>query len=480
MEPKRPFSEADWLATPKPVRDYVEYLERRVLELTRMDQLLSEHIQRLEKRIEELESRLNQNSRNSNRPPSTDLPFAKPKAKAPRKKSKRKKGGQKGHKGHKQERMEPTRTQRIVPDSCPCGNTRFPAEGMEPYYTHQVIELPEIKMDVTHFVLHRCSCTRCGRTLKARIPDPSRYGYGPRLTALLGEMSGVLGMSRENVRHFCRSVFGFPISLGGIQRVIDRASAALAPLHEEIGRQARRALVNHVDETSFFHQGALRWLWVLVNPNQAFYKIHPRRSRVAFEELIQDWRGVLISDDYGVYRKWFHRQTCLAHLIRRAESLTTKKDPRVKSFGRRVLSELRQLCRWAKAPPSVDEELDWITRFVQLLADYHQRPDAAGKLARQLSRDLKSLWLFLDEEGVDPTNNRAERALRYAVIWRKRSYGTQSRKGDRWVERILSVKETCRLQSMSTFQTLSKAVEAFFHGDAPQPLLLSLDQPAYP
>ena len=197
MSGKRPFTESDWLSTPESVQDY----------------------------IERLEDRLNQNSSNSNRPPSTDPPFTKPKTKGPRKKSKRKKGGQKGHKGHQQERLEPTRTQRVVPDGCTCGNTRFPAEGMEPFYTHQVIELPEIRMGVTHFVLYRCTCPRCGRMVKARVPDQHRYGYGPRLTALLGEMSGVLGMSRENVRHFCRCVFGFPISLGGLQRVIDRASS---------------------------------------------------------------------------------------------------------------------------------------------------------------------------------------------------------------------------------------------------------------
>lgn len=450
MTDKRPFTEADWHSTPESVREY----------------------------IESLEDRFNRNSRNSNQPPSSDPPFNKPKKepKTAKKKAKRKRGGQKGHKGHRQELVEPTRVTDVMPETCRCGNTHFPVSGMEPYYTHQVIELPEIRMDVTHFVLHRCACPRCGQLVKARAPHENRFGYGPRLTALIGEMSGVLGMSRENVRHFCRSVFSFYISSGAVQRVIYRASAALSPLHQEIGRQVRMAPFNHVDETSFFRQGALQWLWVLMNPGQAFFMIHPRRSKAAFEELIKDWRGILISDDYGVYRKWFHRQTCLAHLIRRAEGLAAKKDERIRALGKRVLVELRLLCHWAKSPPSHDEELEWITRFVELISDYHEKSDVAGKFARQLARDLKSLWCFLDEEGVEPTNNLAERALRFAVIWRKRSYGTQSAKGDRWVERILSVKETCRLRSISTFQTLTKSVEAFFKGHQPNLLLLSPHQ----
>ena len=196
MTTKRPFTEADWHSTPESVREY----------------------------IESLEDRFTRNSRNSNQPPSSDPPFNKPKKdpKTARKKAKRKRGGQKGHKGHRQELVEPTRVAAVMPDICRCGNTHLPVGGMEPYYTHQVIELPEIRMDVTHFVLHRCACPCCGRLVKARVPHENRFGYGPRLTALIGEMSGVLGMSRENVRHFCRSVFAFYISSGALQRVIYR------------------------------------------------------------------------------------------------------------------------------------------------------------------------------------------------------------------------------------------------------------------
>ena len=470
MEMKRPFSQDDWFNTPKPVRDYIEFLEQKVIQLSEHIQHLEAHQKHLEQRLDELESRLNRNSRNSDQPPSTDPPFHKPAKEADpeKKKKKRKKGGQKGHQGHKQALLEPTLVMDLKPEACPCGNHHLPVHQMEPFYTHQVVELPHIQMDITHFVLHRTHCPKCGRVVKAALPKSARPGYGPRLSALIAEMSGVMGVSREAVQNFCRSVLGFHISTGAIQNVIDRASRAIQPIHDEIGRQIRQAPVNHVDETSFYQEGRLEWLWTMINHTLAFFMIHAHRSAEAFQELIQNWRGTLISDDYGVYRKWTEkRQSCLAHLIRRAKGLSEKKDEKIAAFGRSVLAELRLLCHWAKAPPTLDQELAFYNRFVHFLLDHQEGQDEAGKFSRRMLKELGSLWLFLDENGVEPTNNRAERALRFAVLWRKRSNGTQSEKGDRWVERILTLKETCRLRATSTYQILTEAIDDFFKEQTP-------------
>ena len=372
----------------------------------------AEHIQRLqevqrqlEKRLDELEDRLNRNSLNSNKPPSTDPPFSKPSKGngSGKKKKKRKKGGQKGHKGHRQELLEASRVVDLKPEACPCGNHHLPDHQMEPFYTHQVIELPKIQMDVSHFVLHRTNCPECGRTVKAALPKSSRSGYGPRLSALIAEMSGTMGASRETVQNFCRSVLGIHISIGAVQNVIDRAAAAIEPIYDEISRLARQAPVNHVDETSFFQEGRLQWLWTMINHKTAFFMIHAHRSKEAFLDLVQTWRGTLVSDDYGVYRKWAEkRQSCLAHLIRHAKGLSEKKEKKIATFGQSVLAELRLLCHWAKAPPSLDEELAFYHRFVHLLLDHHKHRDDTGKFSRRMLRELESLWLFLDENEVEP------------------------------------------------------------------------------
>lgn len=333
---------------------------------------------------------------------------------------------------------------------------------MEPFYTHQYIELPEIEMDVLHFELQKCQCSCCGKSVKAKIPHEYTSGYGPRLSAFIAERSGIHGDSRESVQSFCASVLDFPISIGAIQRVIDRSSQAIKPVYERIGSMARQIKINHIDETSWFQSGKLKWLWTMVNTAVAFFMVHPNRSKDAFMALIDDWNGILVSDNYGVYVKWMKRQSCLAHYIRKAKALTEHKSEHIKQFGHAVLKELRLLCHWAKSPPNDNQWTAFYTRFIQLITDHEESKDDAGKLSRALIREMITLWVFLEEQGVEPTNNRAERALRAGVLWRKRSKGTQSDKGDRWVERILSLKQTCRMRSIPTFNILVEAIDSFF------------------
>jgi transposase len=331
-----------------------------------------------------------------------------------------------------------------------------------------VIELPEIHMQVTHVVLHEARCPQCGRLLKAPLPEEHRYGYGPRLTALIGELTGAQRDSRSAVQEFCTSVLGVPISRGTIQRMVDRVSEAITPHYEAIAAKARRAPVNSIDETAWYQHGVLAWLWVMVNPTVALFKVQVSHRKAAFEALIERWAGILVSDGYGVYHHWLHgRQTCLAHLIRRARGLAERQNPELAWFGRRVKTELQRLVSWATAPPTSGQVQTWYARMVHLTAQYRRRQDEAGTFARTLDWEMGALWTFVVEEGVDPTNNRAERALRFAVLWRKSMQGSYIAKGDRWVERILSLRETCHLRGRPTFPALVHAVRCSFNGQHP-------------
>jgi transposase len=420
-------------------------------------------IQQQAERIAALEARLSQNSGNSDRPPSSDPPHEKRSARAG---MQGRPGAKPGHAGHRQAQLPATEVLAVKPEACPCGQREFPET--RPYYTHQVIELPEIQMQVTHVVLHEACCPQCGRLLKAPLPEAHRYGYGPRLTALIGELSGSQRASRSAVQEFCTSVLGIPMSRGTIQRAVDRVSEAITPHYEAIAGEARTAKVNYIDETAWYQHGVLAWLWVMVNTTVALFTVHANRSQAAFEALIERWAGILVSDGYGVYRQWVHgRQTCLAHLIRRARGLAERRDPEIAWFGGRVMRELQRLVHWATDPPTSGEVQTWYARMVHLLGRYRQRSDEAGTFARTLDRELGALWTFVVEEGVEPMNNRAERALRFAVLWRKSMQGTYNAKGDRWVERILSLRETCRLRGMPTFPILVDAVACYFHGQPP-------------
>ncbi len=323
-------------------------------------------------------------------------------------------------------------------------------------------------MDVTHWVLHRGWCVECGRWTKAQVPAEHATGYGPRFSALMGEVAGTYGNGRRMVQTLCASVLQVPISLGAIQKVLNRVTQAIDPYYVAIATQARQSSVNYIDETSWYCLNTLHWLWVMASERVAFYMIHPHRSKEAFAALIDDWAGILVSDGYGVYQNWVQaRQTCLAHLIRTARSFAERQHAELAACGAWALAELQRLCHMATAPPTGGEWRAWYARLCRLIDQYHDRADDAGRFARRLLREMDSLWVFLAQHGVDPTNNRAERALRFGVLWRKRSLGTASDKGNRWVERILSLKETCRLQARATYAVLVDAITSFFQGQQP-------------
>ncbi|MFH2050263.1 MAG: IS66 family transposase [bacterium] len=285
---------------------------------------------------------------------------------------------------------------------------------------------------------------------------------------MIAEISGIQGNSRETVRTFCQSVLGFSISTGAIQKVIDRSSEALKPVYNRIGSIARSSHINYIDETSWFQQGTLNWLWVMANDTVAYFMIHRNRSKQAFQDLIQDWEGILVSDNYGVYTKWVHlRQTCLAHLIRKAKGLSERKDPTTKKFGQLITKDLQLLCHFAKEFPGSQEWQTWYQRFTDLIFDHQEHKGEVGTLARSLIRQIESLWLFLDIVEVEPTNNFAERMLRYGVLWRKRSKGTQSPKGNQWVERILSFKQTCSIRRLESFPILENLLSSYFKEQEP-------------
>ncbi|MEW6233684.1 MAG: IS66 family transposase [Chloroflexota bacterium] len=440
--------------TPEPVLVFI-------LQHMAENQLLRASVAQLEARVEQLEAKLNKDSSNSNKPPSSDSPFKAKSDAAPAKpKSKRRR------KGHRQQCLRPSEIQELFPGRCACGCSR--TLDPEPYYIHQLIELPVINLLVRHIILYRARCAGCGKTVKAVIPPAQRSGFGPRLSALIAELCGAHGDSRRAVQDFLLSVLGLPISQGGVQKVLDRVSAAIAPHYAAIEDVARAAPVNHVDETSWRRKGRLAWLWVMTCARAALFMIHAKRSKAAFEALVKDWTGILVADGYGVYRNWVgRRQSCLAHLIREAKGLAERRDSEQARCGTWAREELRRLCRMAKEPPSVGEWNMFYARFIRLVSMYGDRKDDAGKLARRLRDEMEHLWLFLWERGVSPTNNHAERMLRFAVLWRKRSLGTMSDRGERWAERILSLRQTCRLQGVRTYLVLVNAMGSFFSGKHP-------------
>jgi transposase len=251
------------------------------------------------------------------------------------------------------ELLAPTATIALFPEACACGQLGF--ADMVPYHTHQIIELPVIRPDVTHWRMHQGRCLSCGTLCKALLPSEQWSGYGPRLTGFVGEMVGIVGASRSAVQDLCASVFGIPLSKGAIQQLVDRVSEALVPYYTAIGEVARAALVNYIDETSWLTHGDRHWLWGMANPQVAYFQIHPHRSKAAFAQLIADWKGILVRDGYLVYHSW----QGLRHLIRTAQGLAEHLDARIARFGERMHAELQRLCHMGTERPTVGQWRAW-------------------------------------------------------------------------------------------------------------------------
>jgi transposase len=258
------------------------------------------------------------------------------------------------------------------------------------------------------------------------------------------------------------------MSLGAIHKVIDRVSQAIVPPYETMAVLAHHAPVGYVAETPWYDQHTLQWLWTMATETVALALMHPHRAKDALLALIEEWQGILVSDGYGVYQDGVNRrQTCFAHLIRSARGLSEKRQADLAAWGAWALKELPRVGQMAKAPPTGGEWWAWYARLCTLIERSQERKDEAGRLVRRLQREMASLWVFLCEHGVDTTNNRAERALRFGVRWRKGSHGTASDKGSRAVERSVSLRQPCRQRGQSTFGVLVDAGTSLFCGRQP-------------
>ena len=226
-----PFSPTEWALTPPAVQAHVQRLQQRV--------------HQLEQQVETLQGRVERTSQTSSKPPSSDSPFHKPPRKPRRSGGPR--GARPGHRGNGPTLLSPTEVHLVEPAPCACGHGEL--VSLAPYYTHQVIELPPIELDITHFVLQQGICAGCGTLRKAQVPLEHQAGYGPRLTALIGELAGMHRTPWRLVQDFCHSVLRIPISLVAVQKVINRVSQAIVPHYEAIATLARQAPVGYIDET---------------------------------------------------------------------------------------------------------------------------------------------------------------------------------------------------------------------------------------
>ena len=446
----------------------------------------------LRERIEELERRDRRDSGNSSQPPSGDPPKSRAErrrlAKEAYKRSMRKSGGQPGHEGKTRELVAPERVdeRRVhLPKRCGCGH--FFDGSEQPIgdpVIHQQYELPVIRPLVFEHARVRLGCPGCGRASLAVLPGPALAGFGPRLDAHIAMLAGVLRLSREDVRRVVVEVFGVPASKGSIDSAIMRMSAILADPWSELRHAVRQAEVVHADETTWRLAGAQQWLWVAASALAACYRIDPSRSQKAAKALLgEDFGGFVVSDRYAGYHflDVLQQQLCWCHVIRQLVEVSQRSGIAGRR-GKQLVKLAREVIAIHRVYLAEDRDPDWLAAQLaplraqirvlleQCAAGHHAR---TANFAAGLLDEYEALWTFADVAGaeINPTNNAAERAVRHAVLMRKIQGGTQSDRGSRWIERIQSVRETCRLQKRPVLQWLTQAATAAHHG-LPLPTLV--------
>jgi transposase len=455
--------------------------ETAVALLMRLGELVEAN-QRLEARVAELERRLNRSSRNSSLPPSQDPPSAPPRRGRPS--SDRTRGGQPGHEGRHRRLLGPERVDEVVehwPRRCRTCAHEFDAQELvdaaEPW-RHQVAELPPIAVRVTEHRLRAVCCPECAAQTRAVLPrEAPRSAFGPRLQAAVVTLAVRNRVSRRDTTELARELFGVEISTGTVDAIVQRAGEALAAPHTRLEQQIKAAPVVNIDETGWKTAGGNRTLWGALSSRTAVFRIAAGRHAFEARTLLGErFAGIVCSDRWRGYDYLDpeRRQLCWAHLLRdfTAHSEGMAEQKKFGDDGLRIARDLFAVWEHYQADSDrarLQAQIAPLEDELRALLERAARKSPRTKYHRLFAKNLlnrwPALWTFTHTDGVEPTNNHAERGLRGAVIYRKLSLGSQSDQGERTIERLLSASVTCRLLRRSLYAYLTNVLTASIRGD---------------
>lgn len=460
----------------------IEGCHELIKQLIEVTEGLIVQVEQLRQENRELKERLDNNSSNSSLPPSHD--YKKKKAKKASS-NPNKGGGQRGHKGHFRVLLNSEQVDELVtcrlPERCACGGQVAVKEAC---VRHQVHELPKIKLHVTEYQLEKGTCCGCGKKHVASLPQGITWGItGPYLTSFMSYMISKYKLSRRELQEFLKEHYDFRLSLGSVfnkQKLINQAlEAPVAQLLQQI----KEAPCVNMDETGHRRDGKAEWLWGMMSSDAAFFSTEKSRGKKVIIKLMGDYEQILTSDRYAAYNYFDSdkRQTCWAHLKRDFTKLSEKKDTIAARIGKelliyqsRLFEQWHQYKKGHLSREQLIRETEPIRKLIGECLEQGSYTAPELKIARfckNLLASFTSLWTFIFNEHVEPTNNHAERCLRQAVIWRKKYFGTRSDYGSEFVARMMSLITTSKLQSKNAFEALTQLIDNYFK-EKSQPLLV--------
>ena len=445
---------------------------------------LEERVAKLEEQLAKALELLGQNSGNSNKPPSSDPPNAK---QARKKKKGRKRGGQKGHRGSRRELLPPEQVDEVVdlfPGACESCWNPLPQVPDEFARRYQLTDLKPLAVHTTEWRRHAVVCPYCGYRTRAKYDSDiiPRLSFGPRLMAVVALLTGVYHLSRRQTVRLLRELLGVRMSLGSVSAIERRVSEAVEPAVDQAMESARAAAVKHADGTTWLLAGALLSLWVIATAAVTVFRVLPDgKTETLRDELFGRVRGILVSDRATALKFWVMRwrQVCWAHLVRKFVSYSERDGPAGK-LGKELLDYTSLLFEyWSQfrqgdlSRKTLVERMAPVREQVEALLERLVAADIAevSGSCRDILVHREALWTFVEHEGVEPTNNHAERELRGLVMWRRRSFGSQSERGTRFAARMMTVAHTARKQGREILDFLVACCSPRPE-DAPAPSLL--------
>ena len=445
---------------------------------------------------DKLNQKINQDSTNSSRAPSTDNPEAKAKRKAEKeehpKHRVRKQGAQPGHEAVNRP-LVPLNEGDIVinckPEICAhCGASLADESDSEPYCRQQYDF--EIIRRTTEYRKHRIKCPCCGHTTEGKLPqEANESAYSPNVAGLVGTLTGQCQMSRRMTATFIEDLTGIPISEGSVSNLEKELTEAAQPVMKEIELAAQNAEQGNADETAIgMKNGKQGWLWVLVTPFAVLFRLFSGRGQKYASILLGCFEGILTSDRWNGYNRYpkEKHQLCWAHLLRDFKAMT-ESGADGEAIGTALRKEARAMFRlWHRfkkwksnqerkgikvSMTVLESQMKAIRDRIKVLLEEGKKR-GVPKCGPILKLEPQ-LWVFTKKEGIEPTNNVAEQNIRPAVLWKKRSFGVESERGGQYVEAMLSIKMTARLNGVSLAKFLREMILAF-RSKAPAPSIFSL------
>ena len=455
----------------------IKYLKKDNAEFYKLLNKLAIKNEELSFEIKTLKDKNNKDSSNTSLPPSKDL-YKKLNKK---KKSDKKRGGQKGHQGIHRPFVDDalvTKFVKCVPEkSCECGG-EIKVRPRKAPARHQVFELPEVKPIITEYQRYRGICNCCKKKALAPLPKgvPTNI-LGPRAMAFVAQAGALYHLTKSQIQLMLKDSLGIELAISTISNVEKKVSGYFENIYNELEQKLRRAKHLHIDETGHRNQGKKGFAWCFVNENLFYLKLAMSRGAKILTGVIgENFKGKATTDRYSAYNIIIpeNRQVCWAHLLRDFRKFANSAHAEVANIGESLLKNTEKMFKLLKdlkfgiiKKEEFDAQMCDIKKWIEGLiyeGSLRKKYKNFGGSCDNIWKLKDALWNFLDDPGLEATNNLAERRIMPFVIKMKISFGTWSDRGDRFLERMMSVIPMIIKSGKSVLETITKIIRDSLFG----------------